>query len=399
MSDRVNILYHTFGKVHSTKGGTERATVTVATALSKYFDTRVFSIYEEQAQVPMEDCFIDEIHWKTSRDSAKNIRRIRAILVQNKIDCVIIQGSFIHVPVFTEASNGTGCRVIFAHHFAPSWELEFTKLKEVIRKRPSSLTGMARWIKSIVVYPYNFTRNKVRLSAAYRAAYECADALVLLSSSYVEPYKEFAGLVDANKFRVIPNALSFDRVPNFNESSKNKVVLIVARLDETSKRLSLALKIWSLVKREESSKGWVLRIVGEGRDLKRYERIVKKQSIPDVYFEGRQNPVPYYEEASIFLMTSRSESWGMTLTEAQQMGVVPLAFETYSSLKEIITDGENGLIIPERDIDAYVNRLMELMSNDSLRKQLAKQAVDSSLRFSSERIARLWWEIISRKAG
>lgn len=132
-------------------------------------------------------------------------------------------------------------------------------------------------------------------------------------------------------------------------------------------------------------------------DRKLYEHIIRNEHIPDVTLEGRQNPVPYYKEASIFLMTSKSESWGLTLTEAQQMGVVPIAFDTYASLREIITDGENGVIINESDVDGYVCRMKELMSDNMLRQRMARQAVISTQRFSQERIAEMWWKLISEK--
>ena len=89
-------------------------------------------------------------------------------------------------------------------------------------------------------------------------------------------------------------------------------------------------------------------------------------------------------------MTSRSESWGLTLTEAQQMGVVPIAFDTYASLREIITDGNDGVVITEGDVDGYVLRMKELMRDDALRQYMAKQAIHSSHRFSQEKIAQKW---------
>ena len=51
----MNILYHTYGKVHSTKGVTERTTITVATALTKLYGARCFSIYEAPADTPKEE--------------------------------------------------------------------------------------------------------------------------------------------------------------------------------------------------------------------------------------------------------------------------------------------------------------------------------------------------------
>ena len=170
----------------------------------------------------------------------------------------------------------------------------------------------------------------------------------------------------------------------------------MARFDEPSKRLSLALRIWERVKQDPVAKDWVLRIVGEGNSRELYERIIHNEQIPDVFLEGRQDPIPYYKEASIFMMTSRSESWGLTLTEAQQMGVVPIAFDTYASLREIITNDENGVVIEEGDIDSYVNRMKILMSDKKLCQRMAKQAIESSQRFSQERIAEMWWELLSK---
>ena len=219
---------------------------------------------------------------------------------------------------------------------------------------------------------------------------------MLLCHNFIKSYGEFAGVHDHSKYTVIPNALSFDVTPSFDELSKQKEVLIVARFDEPSKRLSLALRIWARVKQDSVAKDWALQIVGDGNDRKLYERIIHNEHIPDVFLEGRQDPIPYYKKASIFMMTSRSESWGLTLTEAQQMGVVPIAFDTYASLRDIITDNENGVVIEEGDIDSYVNRMKTLMSDKKLLERMAKQAITSSERFSQERIAEMWWKLLSK---
>ncbi len=118
----------------------------------------------------------------------------------------------------------------------------------------------------------------------------------------------------------------FNLSAHYEDLTKHKVVLIVSRLDETQKRLSLALRIWKKVKQNPVADGWVMKIVGHGGDYELCENIIKNEDIPAVTLEGRQDPIPYYKEASIFMMTSRSEAWGLTLTEAQQMGVVPIAF-------------------------------------------------------------------------
>lgn len=392
----MNILYQTYGKVHSFKGGTERTTVTVATALTKLYGAKCFSIYEKPADTPKEECFVKEFLWIQQKDLESKIQVLKSIIVENRINCVIIQGAFIHLPTFKAAAEGTTCKVIFAHHFEPRWELVFGRFAEIIKYSPSSFLDFARWIKSIIMYPLTAMSKERQLSSAYRIAYQSADHVVLLCQNFIKTYGVFAGIQDKSKYVVIPNALSFDVTPSFNKLSKQKVALIVARFDEPSKRLSLALGIWARVKQDPVAKDWALRIVGDGNDRGLYERIIHDEHIPDVSLEGRQDPIPYYNEASIFLMTSRSESWGLTLTEAQQMGVVPIAFDTYASLRDIISDDENGVVIEEGDIDSYVNRMKKLMSDKNSRQRMAKQAIASSQRFSKERIAEMWWELLSK---
>ena len=79
------------------------------------------------------------------------------------------------------------------------------------------------------------------------------------------------------------------------------------------------------------------------------------------------------------------------------MRVVPIAFDSYASLREIITDGENGAVITEGNVNDYVSRLKELIRNAELRQRMARQAIISTQRFSQERIAEKWWRLLSGK--
>lgn len=391
----MNILYQTCGKLSPTSGGTERTTITMAETLTRLYGVRCFSVYERAADTPKEECIVVEFQWSAQHDDDKNKEALRKIIVENDIDFVIIQGAFIHVPRFRAAVENTKCKVIFAHHFEPRRELVFGHFDSLVQYRPNSLIDFVRWMKRIIIYPYTAINREKVLSAQYRAAYECADRIVLLSKGFIKPYSEFAKCQDTSKYTVIPNGLSFNLSLPFEDLTKRKVVLIVSRLDETQKRLSLALRIWAKVKQNPIAEEWVMKIVGHGKDRKLYEHIIKDEDIPAVTLEGRQNPISYYEEASLFMMTSRSESWGLTLTEAQQMGVVPIAFDTYSSLREIITDGADGVVVEEGDVNGYVNRMLKLMQDDSRRQRMARQAIVSSRRFSQEKIAEMWWNLLS----
>lgn len=95
------------------------------------------------------------------------------------------------------------------------------------------------------------------------------------------------------------------------------------------------------------------------------------------------------------MMTSRSEGFPLTLNEAMQYGVVPLAFDSFESIRDIINDGENGYIIPEMDMVAYSDKLLGLMTDDHLRHDMAMNALDSCKRYLPERIGDMWWKLLN----
>lgn len=95
------------------------------------------------------------------------------------------------------------------------------------------------------------------------------------------------------------------------------------------------------------------------------------------------------------MMTSSYEGWGLTLTEAQQMGVVPLAFDTFDSLHDIIRHEHNGILVPEKNLTQYVQRLMQLMEDTPLREKLATQAIHDCQKYSMDKIIRRWRELFA----
>ena len=93
-------------------------------------------------------------------------------------------------------------------------------------------------------------------------------------------------------------------------------------------------------------------------------------------------------------MTSAYEGWGLTLTEAQQMGCVPIAFDSYSSVFDIIENGKNGFIIENHNLEKYIYKMKLLMSNKKQRNEMALQSISLSKRYELPIIIKLWEELI-----
>lgn len=386
----MNILFVTVFKNNPNNGGTERITISVANSLKKYYNHNIFSIYDIGDELECNDVFEEE-------KKLKNEREIVFYLKKWNIDVIIIQGAFQKVKLYkNEIRNWKYCKIIFTHHFEPGFEKYFGK-GNVYIKRLKSTEGFLQRIKAfmhLLFYPferYLYLKNLPRL---YKSAYKYSDNVVLLSEKYIASFKDFGKISDNSKFRIIPNMLTYESFFNFNElSKKQNRVLIVSRLTEFQKRISLALDIWKIVKKDNRSIGWCLDIIGDGPDSKMYQEKVKNENIPDVCFWGKQTPINFYRKSSIFMMTSVSEGWGLTLTESMQNGVVPIAF-SYPSLYDIINDSKDGFIIQNDNIKNFSNRLLFLIYNDTYRKSMAIEAIKNSKRFIPEQIASSWNSIL-----
>ena len=75
----------------------------------------------------------------------------------------------------------------------------------------------------------------------------------------------------------------------------------------------------------------------------------------------------------MLLASSAIEGWGMVLVEAQAMGCVPIAFDTYSALHDIIEDEATGCLVANDDLQEYALRLARLMRDEPLRRAMAER--------------------------
>lgn len=220
-----------------------------------------------------------------------------------------------------------------------------------------------------------------------------SDKFVFLAKSFIKEFLKFKTLpVDQNKLVYINNPILLESNElSISRTHKEHIVLYVGRIDDNHKRLNYILKAWALC--EDKLEDWKLIVVGEGKDLEKNVALSHKLHLNHVNFEGHQNPKPYYEKASLFVMTSHHEGWGMTLVEAQSYGVVPIVMNSFSSVSEIITDRYNGLLIKDNDIKAFSKGILELAKSTELREEMARNGIETVKRFDVKLIADKWMRL------
>ncbi|RGN76255.1 glycosyltransferase [Segatella copri] len=74
-------------------------------------------------------------------------------------------------------------------------------------------------------------------------------------------------------------------------------------------------------------------------------------------FEGFQSPIEYYKRASIICMTSSFEGFPMVLVEAMQFGCVPIAFDSFEAIRDVIIPEKTGELVKPFKIKDFVNKL------------------------------------------
>lgn len=388
----MNILFCNTSNVSEIKGGTERITARISKGLTDR-GHRCFLAYkmEIDASLPITK-FVASIN--VTKESLEDF------ILANEINAIIVQKMTRDVKKMyaIRKKHRLKFKIFTVLHFNPGYE-ELSATFKSFYTGLAHFSNVSEYLKDAIrtsTYPLYKSFYPLRNKELYRTVYRYSDKVILLSDSFIQNYVNYAGLQDEGKFYVIPNALSYSVfLKNEDLDKKSRQVLIVSRMEETPKRISIALKVWKSVEEDGGLADWNMVIVGEGKDLGNYKRLKDSLNLRRVDFVGRQQPQKYYEQSRVFLMTSTHEGWGLTLTEAQQFGCVPIAFDTYASLRDIITDGTNGIIIPEAETELYARKLKELMSDDYVWKNMAKNAIKSSARFSIKHVINLWENLLS----
>jgi glycosyltransferase involved in cell wall biosynthesis len=205
-----------------------------------------------------------------------------------------------------------------------------------------------------------------------------------------------------DKFDVMPNPLTINILPpspsreSIGETSgrcssllsRENIVIFLGRLDNSSKNLVGLLHIWAKTQKD----GWILKIVGEGPDRQMLENLVDSLELRNsVTFTGWiNNPSSILQTAKLFCLTSFYEGFALVIAEAMASGLPVVSYNLPYGPSDIITDGEDGLLIPYLDEDAFAKKLSGLMANEEKIRSMSKAAILKSQQFSVDKIVDTW---------
>ncbi len=214
--------------------------------------------------------------------------------------------------------------------------------------------------------------------------YKFADVLIVQTQGVKSAYDGFSLPIE-----VVRNPLP--PPPKLTIDYNNRVIVSVGRLD-AMKNLALIVKAFALV----NAPDWEVRIFGAGPEQQNLENLIVQLGLQNrVFLKGlSKNIYSELEKASIFAFGSKMEGYPNALLEGLSAGLATVSSDCPYGPSEIITQGKNGLLVPNNDDKAFANALQRLIDDVDLRARLGKEAAKIADDLSIEKIMKEWEAIV-----
>ena len=346
-------------------GGTERVSVQLANALRQdgAYDICVVSL-TEQSEKPFYplDPEIERYHLgeKWINPGPKYIPligKLRKLIQEQKID-IIIDIDIVLDVLSIPATRGLGTKVVSWEHFSCEYEQS-------------------------VLYRKIISRVSVRFS----------DYVITLTEEDKENYGKLLGR--KTRISAIYNMVS--KMKRNAAVPRENVIVTAGRLTHIKGTEYLARVAVPVLKKHSD---WKWLVLGDGEERNILEQTVSKNGLENqLILKGTVESVEtYLERAKLFVLTSRYEGFGMCLVEALQMQVPCISFDVKVGPSKIISNGQNGRLIPPFDCEKMVEEIDALIENPDLLEQMSEETLLGFERFSDSRILENWKSVLNALA-
>lgn len=143
---------------------------------------------------------------------------------------------------------------------------------------------------------------------------------------------------------------------------------------------------------------WCWKFFGDGVELENVRKLVREYGLEkNVIFCGRTRHIlDEYKKAAMYVMTSRTEGFGLVLTEAKSCNLPTLAYDIDFGPREIVDHGVSGYLVKDFDSTTMANYICELIENVEKRKKFSEHAKDNCSKFSEEQFIKNWNKVIKQ---
>lgn len=222
--------------------------------------------------------------------------------------------------------------------------------------------------------------------AKYQRWKMCLNASKLKALVLLTPQDE-ADWKGITQTYVIPNAIP--ELPAQTSKLTNNKVIMIGRYND-AKGYDYLIPAWDIV--HQSYPDWTLDVYGSGELHDDVVRWIRGRHLEEsmILHEPTDHIMEKYQESSICVMSSRYEGFPMVLVEAMASGVPCVAFDCPFGPRNIIRNGEDGLLIDYLNTKALADGICRLIEDKELRSAMGCRARENILRFSREHVMQQW---------
>lgn len=265
---------------------------------------------------------------------------------------------------------------------APQYDFIFTQSHEVLRCLPASLLEITCFVSPGLSNPLSISRYPWArtLSSLYDKFFfmpRVSKVRWHLAAADSNSREEFSlrsnRLIKADDIYTFPTRFDercYKMMP-INECRKHLQIADNVCLIVTVGRLGwfkgwkLMIDAFSIFKKNNPNS--LLVFIGDGEDHQKIFDYIHTLKIDDcVKLMGKQSPktiASFLNASNLFVMGSYKEGWSTTLVEACACGV-PCVVTNFSSSKEMISNGENGYVVENRDPNCFAQRMVDSINID-----------------------------------
>ncbi len=216
------------------------------------------------------------------------------------------------------------------------------------------------------------------------------DAFVTLTHRQGEDIARRRG--SSSNLHVVPNPVDLPAARE-DQVRDPRQVTVVARV-EGQKQVSHA--IYTMERVLETLPDARLDVYGSGSRLDAMRRIVERQGLGHaVTLKGHD---PHAREAlwssSVFLMTSLYEGYPLSTLESMSHGCPVISYDIKYGPREQITDGVDGFLVPQDDVEAMAARVVQLLQDPDLVAQMSAASREKAAAHGYDRFLSDWAAVI-----